>query len=246
MAEPVLQLLRISHAYRQGRAEVPVLRDVDLVLEEGETVALVGPSGAGKSTLLHIAGLLETPSGGSVALAGQPVRDGSRDGTRTRLRRTHLGFVYQNHHLMPEFSALENTMVPLRLAGHPARSARRRAAELLERVGLGARCGHRPAELSGGERQRVALARALVHRPKLLLADEPTGNLDSAAASAVTDLLVELVRATGLAALLATHDPDVARRMHRGVRLESGRLQPWGPTPRWPETEDRRLSGARS
>ena len=228
MAEPVLRLSQVSHSYWQGRAEVPVLANVDLVLEAGETVALVGPSGAGKSTLLHIAGLLETPSAGEVALAGQVVRAG-RDGTRTRLRRTHLGFVYQNHHLMPEFSALENIMVPLRLAGHDPRAARGRATELLDRVGLAARGSHRPAALSGGEQQRVAIARAIANGPKLLLADEPTGNLDTGTAADVTDMLVELVGATGLAALLATHNPEVARRMHRGVRLESGHLHPWPP-----------------
>jgi len=228
MAEPVLRLSQVSHSYWQGRTEVPVLVDVDLALTAGETVALVGPSGAGKSTLLHIAGLLETPSAGEVALAGQVVRAG-RDGTRTRLRRTHLGFVYQNHHLMPEFSALENIMVPLRLAGLPPRVARVRAGELLDRVGLGARGSHRPAALSGGEQQRVAIARAVANQPKLLLADEPTGNLDTGAAAGVTDMLVDLVRATGLAALVATHNPEVARRMHRGVRLESGQLCPWAP-----------------
>ena len=230
MAEPVLQLRRVSHSYRQGRTEVPVLANVDLELEAGETVALVGPSGAGKSTLLHIAGLLETPSAGEVALAGQVV-PARRDGTRTRRRRAHLGFVYQNHHLMPEFSALENVMVPLRLAGCPPRAARARAAELLDRVGLAARGAHRPAALSGGEQQRVAIARAVANRPKLLLADEPTGNLDTAAAAGVTDMLVDLVRATGLAALVATHNPEVARRMHRGVRLEAGELHPWCPAP---------------
>ena len=230
MAEPVLRLSRVSHSYWQGRTEVPVLTDVDLLLKAGETVALVGPSGAGKSTLLHIAGLLETPSTGEVALAGQVVRAG-RDGTRTRLRRAHLGFVYQNHHLMPEFSALENIMVPLRLAGQAPRAARARATELLDRVGLGARGSHRPAELSGGEQQRVAIARAVANAPKLLLADEPTGNLDTGTAADVTDMLVELVRATGLAALLATHNPEVARRMQRGVRLEAGHLHPWAPAP---------------
>ncbi len=228
MAEPVLRLADIHHSYRQGRGAVQVLAGVELVLQPGETVALVGPSGAGKSTLLHVAGLLETPTAGEVALVGHVVR-GGRDGTRTRLRRSHLGFVYQNHHLMPEFSAVENIMVPLRLAGLSPARARARASELLDRVGLGARSAHRPAALSGGERQRVAIVRAIANHPRLLLADEPTGNLDTATASDVTDMLVELVEATGLAALVATHNPAVARRMSRGVRLESGRLHPWVP-----------------
>ncbi len=243
MAEPVLRLNQVSHAYRQGQAEVPVLTDVDLTLQAGETVALVGPSGAGKSTLLHIAGLLETPSSGNVAIAGQQVRPG-RDGLRTSLRRAHLGFVYQNHHLMPEFSALENIVLPLRLAGISVRAAQRRAADLLDRIGLGERSRHRPAELSGGERQRVAIARAIVHRPKLLLADEPTGNLDTVTAADVTDLLVELVQATGLAVLLATHNPALAGRMQRGLRLAAGRLHPWGPPGRRPD-EPTPSSGAR-
>ncbi len=234
MAEPVLRLANVRHTYWQGRNPVPVLVDVDLELAPGETVALVGPSGAGKSTLLHVAGLLEQPTGGEVTLAGHTMRTAA-DAERTRLRRDYLGFVYQHHHLMPEFTALENVMVPLRLGGRTVRAARRRAAELLDRVGLGARGAHRPAALSGGERQRVAIARAIANEPRILLADEPTGNLDTVTATVVTDLLVELVAATGLAALVATHNPDVALRMARGVRLDAGRLRPWttdaGPVP---------------
>jgi lipoprotein-releasing system ATP-binding protein len=191
----------------------------------GEAVALVGPSGAGKSTLLHVAGLLEAPDAGRVLVDGQ---DGGRlgDRERTLLRRRALGFVYQFHHLLPEFSALENVIVPQMIAGRPRREAARRAAELLERVGLSARAGHRPGRLSGGEQQRVAIVRAIANAPRVLLADEPTGNLDPGTASGVYEELVRLVRETGLAVLMATHNPELAARMDRIVRLQDGVLVP--------------------
>ncbi|MFZ9449590.1 MAG: ABC transporter ATP-binding protein, partial [Alphaproteobacteria bacterium] len=201
------------------------LRGASLRLMPGEAVALVGPSGAGKSTLLHVAGLLEAPDGGRVLVDGQ---DGGRlgDRDRTLLRRRALGFVYQFHHLLPEFSALENVIVPQMIAGRPRREAARRAAELLERVGLSARASHRPGRLSGGEQQRVAIVRAIANAPRVLLADEPTGNLDPGTASGVYEELVRLVRETGLAVLMATHNPELAARMDRIVRLQDGVLVP--------------------
>jgi lipoprotein-releasing system ATP-binding protein len=201
-----------------------VLNGVDLVLRPGEVVALVGPSGAGKSTMLHIAGLLERPDGGAVVIGGEDC--GSlNDERRTMLRRSEIGFVYQFHHLLPEFSALENVMLPQMIAAVPRRQAREKAAALLERVGLMPRAGHRPARLSGGEQQRVAIARALANDPRILLGDEPTGNLDHATGESVLDTLLDLVRHTGLAALIATHNLDLARRLDRIVALEDGRLK---------------------
>jgi lipoprotein-releasing system ATP-binding protein len=200
-----------------------VLRGVDLVLRQGEIVALVGPSGSGKSTLLHIAGLLEPPDGGDVAIAGQSC-NGMNDLARTAMRREHLGFVYQNHHLLAEFSALENVAIPAIIDGLGRGEAKQRAREILGWMGLEARESHRPARLSGGEQQRVAIARALASKPSLLLADEPTGNLDPATASDVFEVLLKLVRGAGLTALIATHNPDLAQRMDRIVNLESGRL----------------------
>lgn len=220
----VLALHAVRKAYNPGTpAEVVVLDGADLTLSVGEVVALVAPSGAGKSTLLHIAGLLDTPDAGSVSLSGAavPVRD---DGKRTALRRGAIGFVYQFHHLLPEFSAVENVSLPQRAAGVSRADARARAVELLESVGLGHRLDHRPAELSGGEQQRVAFARALANRPQLLLADEPTGNLDPETSRRVFDVLLGLVRSTGLAALVATHNPELAARMDRIVQLRAGRL----------------------
>lgn len=225
MSEAALRLAGIERTFRQGGRDVPVLRGADLELRAGEMVALVAPSGAGKSTLLHVAGLLERPDAGRVAVAGREAAD---EAERTRLRRRHLGFVYQHHHLMPEFSALENVMMPVRIAGGAAGAARARASGLLARVGLAAREGHRPARLSGGEQQRVAVARAFAAGPDVLLADEPTGNLDPATASEVIGLFVEMVRGTGLAALVATHNPEIAARMDRTVGLEEGRLVPRG------------------
>jgi lipoprotein-releasing system ATP-binding protein len=222
---PALELDAVVRRYRQAGGALEILRGASLRLMPGEAVALVGPSGAGKSTLLHVAGLLEAPDAGRVLVDGQ---DGGRlgDRERTLLRRRALGFVYQFHHLLPEFSALENVIVPQMIAGRPRREAARRAAELLERVGLSARAGHRPGRLSGGEQQRVAIVRAIANAPRVLLADEPTGNLDPGTASGVYEELVRLVRETGLAVLMATHNPELAARMDRIVRLQDGVLVP--------------------
>ena len=222
---PALELDAVVRRYRQAGGALEILRGASLRLMPGEAVALVGPSGAGKSTLLHVAGLLEAPDAGRVLVDGQ---DGGRlgDRERTLLRRRALGFVYQFHHLLPEFSALENVIVPQMIAGRPRREAGRRAAGLLERVGLSARAGHRPGRLSGGEQQRVAIVRAIANAPRVLLADEPTGNLDPGTASGVYEELVRLVRETGLAVLMATHNPELAARMDRIVRLQDGVLVP--------------------
>ena len=219
----VLDLTGVQRTFYQGRNELKVLRGVDLVLRQGEIVALVGPSGSGKSTLLHIAGLLEPPDAGDVAIAGQSC-NGMNDLARTTMRREHLGFVYQNHHLLPEFSALENVAIPAIIDGLSRGESKKRAREILGWMGLEAREDHRPARLSGGEQQRVAIARALASKPSLLLADEPTGNLDPATASDVFEVLLKLVRGAGLTALIATHNPDMASRMDRIVNLESGCL----------------------
>ena len=224
-AGPVLELRGVRRVFKTGEAAITVLNGIDLALLPGEVVALVGPSGAGKSTLLHVAGLLERPDDGVVLIAGADCGSLS-DQQRTLLRRSELGFVYQFHHLLPEFSALENVMLPQMIAGVARRSARGKAAELLDRVGLGPRAGHRPARLSGGEQQRVAIVRALANDPEILLADEPTGNLDHTTGESVLDTLLDLVRRTGLAALIATHNLDLARRLDRIVALEDGRLRP--------------------
>jgi lipoprotein-releasing system ATP-binding protein len=223
MSEPVLILERLVRRFEQGGQVLEVLRGIDFRLHPGEMVGLIGPSGAGKSTLLHAAGLLERPDGGRVVIDGT---DAGRadDSVRTRLRRATIGFVYQFHHLLPEFSAIENVMMPQLLAGQSRSKARARAAELLELMGLSARADHRPARLSGGEQQRVAIARALANRPRLLLADEPTGNLDPETAERVFGLLVAAARDQGVAALIATHNPELAARMDRRVRLDQGRL----------------------
>ena len=218
-----LQLSGITREFKQARGVLEVLRGVDLAVEPGEIVALVAPSGAGKSTLLQIAGLLDTPTGGSVAISGQDLT-GKGDDARTTARCQLLGFVYQFHHLLPEFSALENVMLPQRTLGRTEREAKARAEELLAKVGLTERASHRPAELSGGEQQRVAICRALANDPRLLPADEPTGNLDPETSARVFDMLLELVRGTGLAALIATHNHDLAARMDRIVRLDQGRV----------------------
>jgi lipoprotein-releasing system ATP-binding protein len=220
----VLELAGVRRVFRQGGVELHVLNGIDLALAAGEIVALVGPSGAGKSTLLHVAGLLERPDAGAIRIAGEECGALS-DERRTLLRRRALGFVYQFHHLLPEFSALENVMLPQMIAGAPRGAARDKAARLLRRVGLGERLSHRPARLSGGEQQRVALVRALANDPQILLADEPTGNLDHDTADGVMTALVEVVRASGLAALIATHNLDLARRLDRIVALEGGRLK---------------------
>jgi len=219
----VLDLTGVQRTFYQGRNELKVLCGVDLVLRQGEIVALVGPSGSGKSTLLHIAGLLEPPDAGDVAIAGQSC-NGMNDLARTTMRREHLGFVYQNHHLLPEFSALENVAIPAIIDGLSRGESKKRAREILGWMGLEAREDHRPARLSGGEQQRVAIARALASKPNLLLADEPTGNLDPGTASDVFEVLLKLVRGAGLTALIATHNPDLASRMDRIVNLENGRL----------------------
>ena len=221
---PALRLSGVKKTYNRGTAgAIEVLRGVDLVLERGEMVALVAPSGAGKSTLLHMAGLLDTPDAGSVEIAGQPMQ-GLSDRRRTFVRREDVGFVYQFHHLLPEFSALENIMLPQLAAGVGQRAAQARAMALMAQVGVQGRAAHRPAALSGGEQQRVAFCRALANAPQVLLADEPTGNLDPATSNTVFETLIALVRDTGLSALVATHNMDLAARMDRVVRLEAGIL----------------------
>ncbi|WP_341702507.1 ABC transporter ATP-binding protein [Ferrovibrio sp.] len=224
MREAVLTLAGIRRTFRQGGEEIAVLRGVDLTVRPGEIVALLGPSGSGKSTLLHIAGLLERPSDGRIVIGGE---DCSRmgDHQRTLVRRNRIGFVYQYHHLLPEFSALENAAMPLRVRGQGRTEAAATAGKLLDQLGLSHRLKHRPARLSGGEQQRVAIARAVVGRPDLLLADEPTGNLDEKTADIVFGELTGLVRGARIGALIATHNLDLARRMDRIVSLHEGLLQ---------------------
>jgi lipoprotein-releasing system ATP-binding protein len=221
MSNPALELRGVERTYRQASERLPVLRGVSLTLRPGEVAALVGPSGAGKSTLLHVAGLLERPDGGDVLLDGKSCGRMS-DGQRTDMRRTHLGFVYQFHHLLPEFSALENVVLPQMIAAVPRPKAVERARELLTMVGLHQRESHRPARLSGGEQQRVAIVRALANRPRVLLGDEPTGNLDPHTAADVCAALMDIVRRTGLAALIATHNYELAQQMDRTLALEEG------------------------
>jgi lipoprotein-releasing system ATP-binding protein len=216
-----LELRRVVRTYKQADAPLPVLRGVSLALAQGEIVALVGPSGAGKSTLLHTAGLLERPDEGEVLLGGRSC-GGMSDLQRTEMRRSTLGFVYQFHHLLPEFSALENVMLPQMIAGRTRAAARARALDLLSQVGLAPRAQHRPARLSGGEQQRVAVVRALANDPRVLLSDEPTGNLDHHTADEVMAMLIDIVRRTGLAALVATHNLALAQRMDRILALEDG------------------------
>ena len=220
---PALHLENIGRRYGAGENALTVLSGADLVLRPGESVALVAPSGAGKSTLLHLAGLLEQPDEGEVFVAGQPTSAMS-DAARTALRRTHIGFVYQFHHLLPEFTAEENIALPQMVAGLSRVEAGRRARELLTYLGLEARMRHRPAELSGGEQQRVAIARALANAPRILLADEPTGNLDPRTADHVFSTLAELVKASRVAALIATHNMEIASRMDRRVTIREGRV----------------------
>jgi lipoprotein-releasing system ATP-binding protein len=226
MSDVSLRLTGVTKTYNAGTpGAVDVLRGVDVSLGKGEVVALVAPSGAGKSTLLHIAGLLDTPDAGAVEIAGADMT-GAPDRKRTTVRRDEVGFVYQFHHLLPEFSAQENIVLPQLAAGVSRRDADMRAAELLEIVGISARAHHRPAALSGGEQQRVAFCRALANSPSVLLADEPTGNLDPGTSDTVFDALMTLVRETGLSALIATHNMDLAARMDRQIRLEQGRVSP--------------------
>jgi len=223
MSSAVLRLSGVARTYAQGRTGIEVLRGIDMKVDAGEIVALVGPSGSGKSTLLHLAGLLEAPDGGEVTICGEAAGR-LDDDARTGLRRHNIGFVYQYHHLLPEFSALENITIPQIIAGAGRKAARKRALELLEWMGLSERASHRPARLSGGEQQRVAIARALANGPKLLLADEPTGNLDPGTAGDVFEVMLKLVRGAKLAALIATHNPDLASRMDRTVQLVDGKV----------------------
>lgn len=224
MNETALELDGIEKIYNRGKpSEVAVLRGASVTVRAGEVVALVAPSGAGKSTLLHIAGLLDTPDRGVVRINGRDL-SGLSDRERTDTRRQDIGFIYQFHHLLPEFTALENIVIPQLANGKSLDEAQARARDLLGRVGVGGRADHRPAALSGGEQQRVAFCRALANAPRLLLADEPTGNLDPATSEQVFHALMDLVRITGLGALIATHNLDLAARMDRIVRLDQGRV----------------------
>jgi lipoprotein-releasing system ATP-binding protein len=222
---PALALRGIRRTFRQGRSELEILKGIDLTVRPGEVVALVGPSGAGKSTLLHIAGLLESPDTGTIEVCGQDC-SAMGDEERTLMRRYNLGFVYQHHHLLPEFTALENVIIPQIISGIAHKDAKDRAMEILNWMGLAERLTHRPARLSGGEQQRVAIARALSTAPKVLLADEPTGNLDPHTADEVFSILLRLAKGAGLAALIATHNPVLAARMDRTLRLTDGFLFP--------------------
>jgi lipoprotein-releasing system ATP-binding protein len=220
---PILFLQDVERHYRQGDETLNVLNGIELALWGGQSVALVAPSGAGKSTLLHVAGLLEHPDHGDVYIDGRSTAI-LADHERTRIRRNEIGFVYQSHHLLPEFSALENVLLPQMICGLTRSEAKSRAVELLTYLGLGGRLNHRPSELSGGEQQRVAIARAVANAPRILLADEPTGNLDLHTAEHVFRALAQLVSASGLAAVIATHNMDLAARMDRRVTLRDGKL----------------------
>jgi lipoprotein-releasing system ATP-binding protein len=221
----ILELHGITRTFHEGESDLHILTDADMTLHGGEMVALVAPSGTGKSTLLHIAGLLEHPNAGDVVIGGQNCSD-LGDDDRTAIRRNDVGFVYQFHHLLPEFTALENIMMPQMIKGLDRKTAAVRAQELLDYMRMGARASHRPSELSGGEQQRVAVARAVANAPRILLLDEPTGNLDPQTAHYVFDALNALVRASGVATLFATHNMDLAARMDRAITLENGRIIP--------------------
>ncbi len=221
MSEPALQLQAVARHFGEGETRLDILRGADLTLMPGQSVALIAPSGAGKSTLLHAAGLLDKPDSGEVVIGGRPTA-ALDDAGRTAFRRDEIGFVYQFHHLLPEFSALENVVMPQLIRGLAWSEAEKRSRELLAFLGLGQRLEHRPAELSGGEQQRVAIARAVANAPKVLLADEPTGNLDPKTAAHVFATLLSLVKASGLAALIATHNLELAGRMDRRVTLKDG------------------------
>lgn len=223
LATPALFLYHVERHFLQGGARLDILKGADLAVWPGQSIALIAPSGSGKSTLLQLAGLLEKPDAGEVYLAGQGTAAMSDEG-RTQLRRTDIGFVYQFHHLLPELSAAENVMMPQLIAGLAQKEARQRSSELLNFLGLGERLDHRPAELSGGEQQRVALARAVANAPRVLLADEPTGNLDPKTSDHVFDTLASLVRQTRLAAIIATHNLELAARMDRRVTLRDGKV----------------------
>jgi lipoprotein-releasing system ATP-binding protein len=222
-ANAALRLDSVARVYKEGEGQLEVFRNVNLSLNPGELVALVGPSGAGKSSLLHMAGLLEEPSAGEIVIGGTPASSLS-DSERTRIRRDTIGFVYQAHHLLPEFTALENVVIPQLIAGRRRKDAKVEAARLLTVMGLENRMTHRPSQLSGGEQQRVAIARALANGPRILLADEPTGNLDPRTATGVFDALMAIVRMEGLAALVATHNLQLAAKMDRALILHEGRL----------------------
>lgn len=226
MSEVVIGCRGLAKTYREGKLVTPVFQDLDLAVASGETVAILGPSGAGKSTLLHLLGGLDTPTAGEVHVAGRTMSLLS-DAERGALRNRALGFVYQFHHLLPEFTALENVMLPVLLAGRRIPEARNRAGELLEAVGLGHRLEHKPGELSGGERQRAAVARALVNRPACVLGDEPTGNLDEKTAAKVFGLMLDLNRDQGTSLVMVTHDRGLARRLDRVLELHDGRLREW-------------------
>ncbi len=224
MSDVLLRTENLQRVYQQGGENLTVLHNVDISIRAGEIVALVGPSGSGKSTLLQMAGLLDKPTSGKIFIAGQDASVGNDDERRTALRRKYLGFVYQFHYLLPEFTALENVVIPQMIAGKPKKEAEDRAVELLARLKLDHRLSHRPARLSGGEQQRVAIARALANNPKLLLADEPTGNLDPETSESVFEMLTDLVRSTGIGAMIATHNMDLAERMDRILELKAGRI----------------------
>lgn len=221
--QSVLSLRNITRSFEQGGHRLDVLRGVDMHINRGEIVALLGPSGSGKSTLLQIAGLLEAPTSGDVLINGE-VATKAADGLRTELRRHHIGFVYQSHHLLPDFTAIENLLLPQYVAGIDKDTARGRAEKLLESVGLGSRATHYPSQMSGGEQQRVAIARALVNRPALLLADEPTGNLDPETAESVFQVLMQTIRSLKIGALVVTHNVELAARMDRVLELKQGQL----------------------
>ena len=224
MSEPVLSVRNLTRTYATGSGGLTVLKGVDLDVMPGEIVGLIGPSGSGKSSLLHAAGLLEKPTEGSIAIDGEDV-GGLDERARTKLRLFKIGFVYQFHHLLPEFDARDNVALPMRIAGVGEAEARRRAEETLTSLGLGERLTHQPAQMSGGEQQRVAIARALGNAPRLLLADEPTGNLDPTTSQAVFDDLRARVKATGVAALIATHNMELAGHMDRVFALKDGHLE---------------------
>jgi lipoprotein-releasing system ATP-binding protein len=225
VAGNVLELKNVVRAYRQGEGALEILKGVNFTVAKGEMIALVAPSGTGKSTLLHAAGLLERPDGGEVMVNGRAC-EAMSDGERTAVRRAEIGFVYQFHHLLPEFTALENVMIPQMLRGLTKAAAAERAQQLLGYMKIGPRASHRPSELSGGEQQRVAIARAVANAPLLLLADEPTGNLDPGTAHYVFEALEALVRQSGLSAVIATHNHEIAKRMDRRVTLQDGHVVP--------------------
>lgn len=224
MNDVLLKTENLSRTYQQGGTNLTVLHNVDIEIKSGEIVALVGPSGSGKSTLLQMAGLLDKPTSGRIFIAGQDATTRNDDEQRTLLRQKYIGFVYQFHYLLPEFTALENVVIPQMIAGVPKKKAQDRARELLAHLKLDHRLDHRPARLSGGEQQRVAMARALANNPKLLLADEPTGNLDPETSEGVFEMLTNLVRSTGIGAMIATHNMDLAERMDRILELKAGRI----------------------